>query len=216
MKIAISGLSGCGNTTACTNVGKALGLEMVNYTLRHAAQETGLSLSEMQKLAGKHLEIDAALDAKLTRLVEKKQDCIVGTRLSGWSIDADLSVWLHASLDTRAKRIASRGEGDLEKVKEATDKRDKQNINRYKELYGIDTLHHDHFDLVVNTERLTPEQVAALIAAASQLARDNWEKLKNPFPQRIKTIIAQKLSSENLSKIKDKSVLKVIQCLQFK
>ncbi len=216
MKIAISGLSGCGNTTACTNVSKELGLEMVNYTLRNAAQEAGLSLPEMQLLAEKYLEIDAALDAKLTKLVEKKQHCVVGTRLSGWSVGADLSVWLHASLDTRAKRIASRGEGNLEDIKQATDRRDKQNIRRYKKLYGINTLSHDHFDLVVNTERLTPEQVAALVAAAARLAKDNWEKPENPFPQRIKTIITQKLSSENLSKIKSERVLKVIQCLQFK
>ncbi len=216
MKIAISGLSGCGNTTACTNVGKALGLNVINYTLRNASQECGFSLQEMQLLAGKFDVVDCMLDKKLSEIVEREGNCVVGTRLAGWLIDADLSVWLHASLRTRAQRIGQREEKPLRQLMKETAIRDKQNIDRYKKIYGINTLnHHQHFDLVVNTERLSPEQVAGLIVAAAELGR-GWQRPVNPFPQRIKAIIDRKLTPENLNSIKDENVKKVISCLQFK
>ncbi len=216
MKIAISGLSGCGNTTACNNVGKALGLKGINYTLRNVAVETKIPLNEIQALAAKHPEVDCALDAKLATLASGEQNCIVGTRLAGWIIDADLSVWLQASLAKRAERISSREGKNLQAVMVETDKRDNDNIARYKRLYDIDTLHHEHFDLVVNTERLSQEQVAALIVAAAKLAENNWERPKNPYPEAIKRIIATKLTAESVNSIKDARVKQVISCLQFK
>lgn len=216
MKIAISGLSGCGNTTACTNVGTVLKLKSINYTLRNAAEESGLSLQEVQELARLNLEVDYALDAKLTRLAQKEKNCIVGTRLSGWLIDADLTVWLHASLATRAGRIASREKRSLQEVMEETGRRDKLNIDRFKKAYGVNTLKHEHFDLVVNTERLTQQQVAALIVAAAKLAEEGWEKVENPYPEKIKNTIARKLTAENVNSIKDSRVKQVITCLQSK
>lgn len=216
MKIAISGFSGCGNTTACTNVGAALQLKSINYTLRNAADESGLSLQEVQQLAKRNLEIDYALDAKLSHLAATAKNCIVGTRLSGWLIDADLTVWLHASLATRAGRIASREQRNLQEVVKETAFRDKMNINRFKKAYGVNTLKHDHFDLVVNTERLTQQQVAALIVAAAKLAEEGWEKVVNPYPEKIKNIIAHKLTAKNVDSIKDSRVKQVITCLQSK
>ncbi|MDP3742174.1 MAG: cytidylate kinase family protein [Candidatus Micrarchaeota archaeon] len=216
MKIAISGLSGCGNTTACNNVGKALGLKTINYTLRNAADESGFTLTEVQKLALSNAEIDYALDAKLARLADSEDKCIVGTRLAGWLIDSDLSVWLHASLATRAGRIASRETRSLQEVMDETARRDQMNIDRFKNFYGVDTLKHDHFDLVVNTERLTQQQVAALIVAAAKLAKEGWGKVANPYPEAIKSIISRKLTSEKVNSIKDSRVKQVISCLQFK
>ncbi len=216
MKIAISGLSGCGNTTASNNVGKALGLKVVNLTFRAVAKEAGLSVAEIQELLAGDLEVDAILDKKLIEIAKKEENCVVGTRLSGWVIDADLSVWLNASLETRAARIASRGEGQFDEILKATDLRDKQNIDRYKRLYGIDMLKRDHFDLIVNTERLTQEQVAALIVAAAKLAKEDWEKPNNPYPEKVKAIINRRLSGWNLNKVKNNKLKKVIACLQSK
>ncbi len=216
MRIAISGLSGCGNTTACNNVGKALGLKTINYTLRNAADETGFTLADVQKLAASNAEIDYALDSKLARLADSEDNCIVGTRLAGWLIDSDLSVWLHASLATRAGRIASRETRSLQEVMKETENRDQMNIDRFKKFYGVDTLKHDHFDLVVNTERLTQQQVAALIAAAAKLAKEGWGKVENPYPEAIKSIISRKLTAEKINSIKDSRVKQVITCLQSK
>ncbi len=217
MRIAISGLSGCGNTTACANVSQALNLKKINYTMRDISNETKIPLTEIQLLAEKYDAIDCALDYKLLQLAQREQNCVIGTRLAGWLINADLTVWLHASLATRAKRVGKREEKPLSRLMKETRLRDKQNILRYKHIYNINTLNHDNFDLVVNTERLSPDQVAALIVAAAKLAEKNWQRVKNPFPEQIKRIIDRNLSEGNLLKVKDKQVEQVIKtCLQFK
>ena len=41
MRIAISGKSGCGNTTVTRLVSEALGFEMINFTFRSLAEEIG-------------------------------------------------------------------------------------------------------------------------------------------------------------------------------
>ncbi len=201
MRIAISGLSGCGSTTACTNVGKALGLKVVNYTFRNLAAANFLHLSEIQRLATRNREVDYLTDQQLIRLAQKEKNCVVGSRLAGWLIDADLSVWLEAPLETRAGRIAHREKLPFAAVKRATAKRDADNISRYKKVYGIDTLDHSDFDIVVNTSRLSARQVAELIVTAAKWAAANRERPANLHAQRIKAIISQKLKGNKLKKL---------------
>lgn len=201
MKIAISGLSGCGSTTACGNVGRALKLKIVNYTFRQLAVANGLHLSEVHYIAARHPEVDYLTDLQLIRLAQKEKNCVVGSRLAGWLIDADLSVWLEAPLETRAGRIAFREKLPFAAVKRATTKRDAGNIARYKKVYGVDTLNHSDFDLVVNTERLSAKQVAELIVAAAKWAAANRKRLPNRHAQRIKAIIARKLKGNKLKKL---------------
>lgn len=201
MRIAISGLSGCGSTTACTNVGKALGLKVVNYTFRNLAAANFLHLSEVQRLAARHREIDYLTDQRLIQLAQREKNCVVGSRLAGWLIDADLSVWLEAPLETRAGRIAHREKLPLATVKRVTAKRDADNIARYKKVYGVDTLDHSDFDIVVNTSRLSARQVAELIVTAAKWAAANRERPVNPHAQRIKAIISQKLKGNKLKKL---------------
>lgn len=196
MKIAISGLSGCGNTTAVRNVSKHLKIPAVNYTFRNLAQESNLTLAEIQQLALKNSAVDYLIDYKIISITKKSKNCVVGSRLAAWIVaNADLRVWLHASLKERAKRIHAREKNKtLRQVHLETAKRDSENITRYKKYYGLDiTKEKTELDLIVNTQRLTAEQVAALIIAAAKLAIKNKLKRENPFTKLIKNTIAKKL-----------------------
>ena len=62
MKIAISGLSGCGNTTTSTVLSKKLGFPLVNFTFRNLAKEKGMSLEELSEKAKYNSDIDKELD----------------------------------------------------------------------------------------------------------------------------------------------------------
>jgi cytidylate kinase len=44
LRIAISGKSGCGNTTVSTLLAKTLGIKLINYTFRQLAEEKGMTL----------------------------------------------------------------------------------------------------------------------------------------------------------------------------
>lgn len=195
LRIAISSHSGCGNTTATNNVGRTLGLEVVNYTFRDLAHDLGISFEEIQREAAKSRIYDFLTDLRLMR-ASLRPRVVVGSRLAGWLIDADLRVWLHAPLEARAKRIFQR-EADkhasYESVLYRTLQRDEQNRKRYLEVYGIDINDRSDFDIIINTERLTAEQVSSLIVAAARWASQNRLDRKNLHLQRIRKIISDHL-----------------------
>ena len=198
MRIAISGNSGCGNTTATTNVGNALGLKIVNYTFRDLGKELGVPFEVVHKEAPDNFIYDYMTDLKLMRAADSGT-VIVGSRLAAWLMDADLRIWLHASLEARAARInrrESEKNSSYESVLYKTLQRDAQNRKRYLRLYGIDLEDHSDFDITINTEMLTAEQVSSLIVAAAQWAKVNHLERKNVHMQRIKQIIAEKLHIE--------------------
>ena len=43
LRIAISGKSGCGNTTVSTMLAQRLGIKLINYTFRNLAKDIGFS-----------------------------------------------------------------------------------------------------------------------------------------------------------------------------
>ncbi|MCX6767468.1 MAG: cytidylate kinase family protein [Candidatus Micrarchaeota archaeon] len=188
MIIAISGLSGCGNTTVSGLVAARLGLKKINYTFHDLAREKGVPFEELHARAEREFPaLDLELDKKLVQLAVG--DCVIGSRLPVWLVDADLRVWLSAPPRTRAKRIAAREskEPDVKGVKA----RDAADMTRYKKLYGINLKRHmDVCDLEINTERVTAEKVAEIIAAAARQAP--FEKKKNKWPRKIKKIIEEK------------------------
>ena len=47
LRVAISGKSGCGNTTVSTLLSEKLGVKLINYTFRQLAQEKGLTLEQV-------------------------------------------------------------------------------------------------------------------------------------------------------------------------
>ncbi len=164
--IAISGRSGCGNTTVSRRLAERLGLRLVNYTFRNMAQERGLSFERMLELAAEDDRYDRELDSRQIELA-REGDCVIGSRLAMFLIpDATLKVFLAGSAEVRAARIQSREGGEYDKVLEFTKKRDRSDYERYKKLYGIDTNDLSCADLVINTELWDPEAEVELIIAA--------------------------------------------------
>jgi cytidylate kinase len=195
MRIAISGHSGCGNTTATTNVGNALNLRVHNYTFRDLAKDLNMDFEELHHDAPSNFIYDYLTDLKLIRAA-LRDNVIVGSRLAAWLMDAELRIWLHAPLEARAARINKREReksSSYEQVLYKTLLRDKQNHSRYLHLYGIDMEDHSDFDVIINTDLLSAEQVSSLIGAAAQWASKNSTERKNQHIRRIATIISEKL-----------------------
>ena len=164
MKIAISGKSGCGNTTVSRKVAEKLGLKFINYTFRSMAQEKGLDFDQLCHLAEKDNSYDVFLDNRQKELASEG-NCVVGSRLAIWIIDdADIKIFLDASTEERAERIRKREGGTLEEVLAKTIARDKRDSERYKILYDIDNSNYSHADLVIDTNHHSAEEVAQIIA----------------------------------------------------
>jgi cytidylate kinase len=156
--VAISGKSGCGNTTVSSLLAERLGVRPINYTFRAMAEDRGISFEDMLKLANEDpgYSYDRALDARqveLAREQARERDCVIGSRLAMWLLpDASLRLYLAGSLEVRAARIQSREGDDLAKKLAFTRDRDASDHMRYLTIYGIDNDDLSAADLVINTE----------------------------------------------------------------
>lgn len=163
VRIAISGKSGCGNTTVSGLVAQALGVQLVNYTFRTLAQEEGLSLEEIARRAEGDPTWDYLVDRRQVELASAAPS-VLGTRLAIWVWkEARLKVYLRARPETRAARIQRREGGRLEEVLEATNARDARDTARYQRLYGIDNNDVSFADLVIDTDALNAQEITDLI-----------------------------------------------------
>ena len=164
--IAISGKSGCGNTTVSTLLAQRLGLRLINYTFHSMAQERGLSFEEFSRLAEKDDQYDLYLDRHQVELASSG-GCVLGSRLAIWLLPrASLRVYLVASLEERARRVALREGLDPALARSAVEERDSRDRNRYLRLYHIDIDDYRLADLVVDTEAGQPPYVVDVILAA--------------------------------------------------
>ncbi|MBP5567930.1 MAG: AAA family ATPase [Treponema sp.] len=163
IRIAISGKSGCGNTTVSGLLAQKLGIKLINYTFRQLAQEKGMTLKEVIDAAKNDDSFDKYVDKHQVELA-LEQPCVLGSRLAIWMLkEADLKVYLYASDETRAQRIFNREGGSLEEIKSFTAMRDREDTGRYKEFYGIDNNDYSFVDLFIDTGKYNPEQIVDLI-----------------------------------------------------
>ncbi|MEX2445419.1 MAG: cytidylate kinase family protein [Alkalispirochaeta sp.] len=165
LRIAISGKSGCGNTTVSRLLAQRLGIRLINYTFHTMADEQGVSFDEMCRMAESDDYWDRYLDRKqVERAMEGS--CVLGSRLAIWVLQAaDIKVYLTAPPEVRARRIQSREGGSMEDVRAATDERDRRDRARYLRLYDIDIDTYQFADFIIDTERYLPEEIVDRIVA---------------------------------------------------
>ncbi len=165
LRVAISGKSGCGNTTVSTLLSQKLGINLINFTFRQLAAERGITLAQVIENAKTDDSYDIYVDNHQVELA-KKESCVLGSRLAIWMLkEADLKVYLIASDDTRAKRILNREGGDLQQIKDFTAMRDREDSGRYMKLYKIDNNNYGFADLQIDTATKNPEQIVDVIIA---------------------------------------------------
>jgi cytidylate kinase len=164
VKIAISGKSGCGNTTVSRLLADTLGIRLINFTFRSLAQEKGLSLEEILPLAAKDDSWDREVDTRQVEMARENSGCVLGSRLAIWMLpEADLKIFLTASPEIRAKRIQGRDGESLKDVAEFTASRDKQDHERYLRIYNINNDDFSIADIVIDTGDIDPPEIVKLI-----------------------------------------------------
>lgn len=163
LRIAISGKSGCGNTTVSGLLANELGIKLINYTFRQLAEEKGMTLLQVIEVAKNDDFYDKFVDTHQVELA-LEQSCVLGSRLAIWMLkQADLKVYLYASDEIRAKRIFNREGGNLQEIKDFTAMRDREDTNRYKEFYGIDNNDYKFADIIINVDEKNPTEIVEII-----------------------------------------------------
>lgn len=176
LKVAISGKSGCGNTTVSKLLAQTLDLRMINYTFRNLAQERGIDFGELRLMAESDPSWDRYLDDRQVELAAAGK-CVLGSRLAIWLLgDAHLKVYLKAEPAVRAARIQERElrEGksrDIAEIAAETADRDRRDRERYIKIYGIDNDRYDFADLVIDVSSRRPETILEDIIYALRIKK---------------------------------------------
>lgn len=166
--VAISGPGGSGKTTAARGLVKKFKLRYVcaGTVFRQLAEERGMTLDKFSKYAERHPNIDRMIDRR-TADAAREDNVLIDAHLAGWMAKkADVKILLTAPLEVRVKRIAKREKRDYKRILKETTVREESEAKRFKKLYDIDVNDHSHFDLVLNTGRLSVRETALILEAA--------------------------------------------------
>lgn len=152
MIIAIAGPIGVGKSTVARQLAAHLGYRYISAGefFREIARERGMSLTDVNRLAEQDPSLDRELDRRQRELAQAG-NCVVESRLSGWIVDADLAIWLRASLDVRAQRVAGREAQDVAVARHELVEREQSEWARYQRLYGIDISDLTPYQVIIDT-----------------------------------------------------------------
>ncbi|PIY60223.1 hypothetical protein COY95_02890 [Candidatus Woesearchaeota archaeon CG_4_10_14_0_8_um_filter_47_5] len=182
MKISISGMPGAGKSTVAKMLAANLGLRhyYMGGIRRTIAAGRGMTLEEFNTLGEKDFSTDKVVDEYQEKLGREEDNFIIEGRTSYFLIPDSFKVFLEVDLREGAGRIFkelhesdARNEGSFASEKEmlaSLRRRLASDRKRYMKYYNRDCFDHANFDLVVDTTKLTPEQVVGRILEALRRA----------------------------------------------
>lgn len=170
-------MPGSGKTTLANDLAKRYGLEIFTGSdvFKGMAREQGYDPDKIgwweseegfEFLAKRHEnpKFDKEVDRVVMDVAKKG-----GVVITSWTMPylgaPGIKIFLNASQEERAKRVVGRDGIDYEDALQHIKKRDEGNRRLYKNLYGF-TLGQDLdiFDIIVDTDGMTPEQVDDIVA----------------------------------------------------
>lgn len=175
MRVTISGLPGSGTTSLTYHLASTHRFDVISAgeVFRQMAKERGMSLGEFGAFCENDPSVDKLIDKRQREIALSQDQILIEGRLSGWKIpEADVRIWLKASLECRVKRILERDQfADIEAAMAATRAREESEALRYQQYYDIDITSLDPYHLVVDTELWNVNQLGAIVSAALEVCK---------------------------------------------
>jgi cytidylate kinase len=170
--ICICGMAGSGKSTLAKKISQrysleyfsggdalmALALEEGYHPLDRGWWESSEGMRFLEK-RGKDPRFDRTVDKKLLE-VARKGNVVLDSWTMPWLLGKGFKMWLEASAEKRAERIAGRDKISFKDALEALKRKEEQTKRIYREMYGFslgDDL--DPFNFILDTETLTAEEV---------------------------------------------------------
>ncbi len=171
--IIISGMPAAGKTTVAKILSKRLGVPTIGggEILREMAKERGYNPEgpdwwdtppgiKFLREREVDLNFDRETDRRMLEKI-KKGNIIVTSPTAPWISQSGIKIWLSASEETRAARMAKRDHSELTESKKALQIRDKENTELYERLYKIKFgSDKKPFHIIIDATKIAPEQVA--------------------------------------------------------
>ncbi len=183
--ICLSGLSGTGKSTVGRELARRYGLRYISggEALRQKARELGYRAEgpgwweeqEGRDFIAERLRnyrFDREVDAWLIQQA-REGGVVIDSWTIAWLLEPGVGfrICLYGSLNVRAARVARRDGMSLEEALAAVRAKEEHSRELYKRLYGFDLLDLSAYDLVIDTDNLTPEEVVAAICAVLEAMR---------------------------------------------
>jgi cytidylate kinase len=175
--ITIAGKLGSGKSSTAKKIA-----DILNYThystgdfMRAIADEKGISLAELSKIAETDSFVDKKLDDR-NKEIGDMENIVLDSRLGFYFIPKSFKVFLELDSETASSRILEDKKSNPnrhteannfdteESIKETIISRLNSERKRYKDLYNInDHTDPNNFDLVINTKEIPLEEVSKKI-----------------------------------------------------
>lgn len=141
---------------------KALAIERGYRSLRNGWWESEEGIRFLQDRSHDP-KFDEAVDEKLSELAQRG-GVVLDSWTMPWLLKKGFKIWLEASPDERAKRIAERDHISVEEALGASRRKEEKTKTIYKQLYGF-SLGEDFapFHLILDTNNLKSEEVFQVI-----------------------------------------------------
>ncbi len=169
MKVTIGGLAGSGTSTVSKILSRKLKIQHIDagQIWDKMAIERNTDILGLSKIAESDDSIDRELDKRMVDYARHKENIILEGRLIGALCSQNriksLKIWIEAPFETRVKRVIQREHKDLVEMKEKTKMRERSEKERYLKYYNIDIGNKSYYDLVINSENKSPDEISELI-----------------------------------------------------
>lgn len=170
--ICISGMAGTGKSTLAKKLAQKYGLKYYSGgdALRALASEEGYNSSSngwwespeglrFLEARKKNSSFDKAVDEKLLEYAAEG-NVLLDSWTMPWLVKDGFKIWLSASVDKQAERIAQRDKMTFEAAHKALEQKESRTKIIYKKLYGF-ALGEDFapFNFILDTDNLSAEEV---------------------------------------------------------
>jgi CMP/dCMP kinase len=174
--ICISGMAGTGKSTLSKKLAEKYHLRYFSGgdVLKDLAKQEGYDVSvrgwwespEGLKFLNErvnNLKFDKAVDDKLLEYAQQG-DVLLDSWTMPWLLKVGFKIWLEASFEKRAARVADRDNISIAEALEVLKEKEAHTKAIYKELYGF-SLGEDFkpFDFVLDTDNLNAGEVFAIL-----------------------------------------------------
>ena len=166
MIITVSGEPGAGSTTISRLLAKRLGYRLVTIgeLFKELAKEHGMTaenlMEKLQQQPELSQEFHEKVDQKQKELAND-ENIIFNGKLSAFHIpNADLKIFLTASLETRVSFTLIRDRGEAGETRRSITNREKIEREEWKRIYGFDYIaDREAYDMIIETGDLNPEEI---------------------------------------------------------